>query len=151
MIKQRQVFSPFVYGVSSLGITFFFIFRPNQPKATPRWFYESIEAAIENGEDLSYYRNITINHIRDVVEHFSCSRSCSNNCNQNYKIFNEVLHGDFWRANFPGIWEEAIATARAADPNVELFVNDFQVISGDTSQCFADLVKDYDFDAMGMM
>ena len=62
------------------------------------------------------------------------SRSCSTNCNQNYKIFNEVLHGDFWRSNFPGIWEEAIATARAADPNVELFVNDFQVISGDTSQ-----------------
>ena len=97
-----------------------------RPKATPNWFGDAVSNAIKNGEDLSIYRNMTIEHIRDVVTRYKGRNTV-------YKIFNEVIHGEFYRKNFPGIWDEAISVVRAADPEVQLMINDYQIISGDAS------------------
>ena len=61
-----------------------------KPKATPSWFYNSFDQAVANGEDLSWYKNRTLEHIKDIVTRYKGK-------NTNYKVFNEVIHGELYR------------------------------------------------------
>ena len=44
-----------------------------------------------------------------------------------YKVFNEVMHGDIYRKNFPGIWQEVFEIINEEDANAKMMINDYQV------------------------
>ena len=62
----------------------------------------------------------------------------------NWDIFNEVAHGDYFRRNLPdgdAIWAKVMDRMLEIDPNVELVFNDYQLNTGDFSQCFLDVTS----------
>ena len=75
--------------------------------------------AIKNGDDLEPYRIKIHNHIRDVVKHYKGKM-------KNYKVFNEVMHGELYRKNFPGIWDEVFEIIKKEDPEAQMMFNDYQ-------------------------
>ena len=87
------------------------------------------------------------------------------------------MHGNIYRKNFPGIWQEVFDIINEKDANAKMMINDyqvwksslfyqyygknqisqsfnrmnfFQIISADVSQCFLDLVKEEPLDYLGL-
>ena len=89
-------------------------------------------------------RQQILDHTADVVSRYAGR-------NINYKVFNEPVHGMQYRNNLPGIWDEVINTVRTNDPETELMINDYQLVSADAAMCFVDLMKDRpDIDYIGI-
>ena len=85
-----------------------------------------------------------LDHAREVLERYKGK-------NRNYKVFNEPVHGEQYRKNLPNIWQDVFDLMKEVDPDAERIINDYQLISGDTSQCFNDLVEGYtDIDYIGV-
>ena len=42
------------------------------------------------------------------------------------------------------------STVRAADPDVDVMINDYELVNADKAQCFAEMLKDVDVDYMGV-
>ena len=59
-------------------------------------------------------------------------------------MFNEPLHGEEYRGRYDDIWNRVFNEFKAADPNVQLMVNDYNIAKADCGQCIVDLVKGWD-------
>lgn len=136
------------WGVPLSGNTIFWEVEQTKgsdsPKAAPTWFQDKWAASQRNGEDMEQYRQQILDHTNEVVSRYAGR-------NINYKVFNEPVHGMQYRYNLPGIWDDVINTVRAADPQTELMINDYQLVSADAAMCFVDLMKDRpDIDYIGI-
>ena len=67
---------------------------------TPTWYQNELTGYIEKNESAEPLRPEVLSYVRDTVQRYSSKV-------KSYKIFNEPLHGDEYRANYENIWQEA--------------------------------------------
>lgn len=93
-----------------------------RPNAAPEWFGNEFSSQLAAGEDMSELKETVLEWVDTVVSRYAGR-------NQNWKVFNEPLHGDLYRANFDNMWEDVISTIRMADPQATITINDHDLVS----------------------
>lgn len=69
-----------------------------------------------------------MNHFRGTFEHWD--------------VNNEMLHGGFYESRLPGIRPTMFQQARNLDPDVKLFVNDYEIISGGLAETYKTSIEE---------
>ena len=112
-------------------------------RAAPQWYIDEFEAYIDAGESPEPLSDNIQSHVAATVEHYKGK-------NTNYKLYNEPIHNEWYRANYDDIWNKTIQAARQVDPNVVLGINDYEILSADMGRCMVDLMDGYEFDYIGV-
>ena len=69
----------------------------------------------------------------------------------NWDVFNEVLHGNFFRRNFgKDFWNKIIRRIRNINPNVDLAFNDYEILSSNFAKCYITYLDDVEIDFFGL-
>jgi len=113
------------------------------PKTSPDWFKQELQEYLAKDQSPEPLRENILDFVRDVAARYK-GRLTS------FKMFNEPLHGDEYRGIFPNIWEDVFEVIRKADPEVELFINDYEISSSDQGQCYLDLIQNFNFSCIGV-
>ena len=70
---------------------------------------------------------------------------------KNWDVFNEVIHGDFFRRQFgKQFWHEVLEEIRETDATLELGFNDYSMLTGNRAQCYEAYLRDVDLDFFGL-
>ena len=69
----------------------------------------------------------------------------------NWDVFNEVLHGNFFRRNFgKSFWNKILRRIRDINPNVDLAFNDYEILSSNFAKCYITYLDDVEIDFFGL-
>ena len=69
----------------------------------------------------------------------------------NWDVFNEVLHGNFFRRNFgKSFWNKILQRIRNINPNVDLAFNDYEILSSNFAKCYITYLDDVEIDFFGL-
>ena len=69
----------------------------------------------------------------------------------NWDVFNEVLHGNFFRRNFgKSFWNKIIKRIRNINPDVDLAFNDYEILSSNFAKCYITYLDDVEIDFFGL-
>ena len=69
----------------------------------------------------------------------------------NWDVFNEVLHGNFFRRNFgKDFWNKIIRRIRNINSNVDLAFNDYEILSSNFAKCYITYLDDVEIDFFGL-
>ena len=105
----------------------------------PNWFKD-----MEGKVPIDEMEVIALDWLDDLITRYDGKIS-------NWDVFNEVLHGNFFRRNFgKDFWNKIIRRIRNINPNVDLAFNDYEILSSNFAKCYITYLDDVEIDFFGL-